>query len=189
MAAIVPPSPQTGRLFTADELLSMPSDARYELIEGKLVPMPPTSDDHGLSTSDLHGEIWSYVRANDLGRCWAAETGFLLARSPDTVLAPDSAFAVKERLNYQRTGRGFVPIVPDLIVETRSPSDRLTGMEEKIRRWLSHGVRMALLLDPQRRTIRVFTPDADLVTLTPDDALDSDDVLPGFSLPLRRIFP
>lgn len=194
MATTIPPSqrqqPQPDeRLYTAGELLAMPSDARFELVEGRLVPMPPTSDDHGSSTSDLHVEIGYYVRSSDLGRSYAAETGFLLARNPDTVLAPDFALIVRERLNYESTGRGYVPIAPDLIVETRSPSDRLTEMEAKIRRWLSFGVRIALLLDPQRKTVTVFETGNEPVTLTPDDTLNGGDVLPGFSLPLRRIFP
>jgi Uma2 family endonuclease len=178
----------TERLYTAGELLAMPSDVRFELVEGKLVPMPPTSDEHGWTTSDLGGEIWVFVRANDLGRTWAAETGFVLARDPDTVLAPDFSFIAKGRLNYRRTGQGYVPIAPDLVVETRSPSDRLTAMRDKIALWLSFGVRMALLLDPIKRTLTVYTPGAEPATLTPDDTLDGGDVLPGFALPLRRLF-
>jgi Uma2 family endonuclease len=125
-----------------------------------------------------------------LGRFWAAETGFLLARDPDTVLAPDFSFIAKDRLSYQRTGRGFVPIPPDLVVETRSPSDRLTDMRDKMRRWLSFGVRMALLLDPIQKRVIVYTPDAaEPITLTRDDTLTGGDVLPGFALPLHRLFP
>ena len=75
MAVALSPRPHT-----AEELLAMPGDARFELIEGELVPMPPTSDEHGGSTNDIGFEITGFVRANDLGRCWAAETGFLLAR-------------------------------------------------------------------------------------------------------------
>lgn len=177
------------RLVTAEDLLAMPGDARFELVEGRLVPMPPTSDDHGRATSALHIEIGYFVRANSLGECWAAETGFLLARNPDTVLAPDFSFITKERLSYERTGRGYVPIAPDLVVETRSPSDRLTEMRDKIARWLSFGVRMALLLDPIQKTLTVYTPDREPVMLTPDGTLTGGDVLPGFTLPLRRLFP
>lgn len=180
---------QEPRLYTADDLLAMGPDARFELVEGNLIPMPPTSDDHGWSTNDIAFEITAFVRANALGRCWAAETGFVLARDPDTVLAPDFSFIAKARLIYQRTGRGFVPIAPDLVVETRSPSDRLTALEAKMRQWLSFGVRLALLLDPARRSITVYAPDAEPVPLTVEGTLTGGDTLPGFALPLRRLFP
>ena len=176
------------RLYTAEEILRFPSDWHYELIEGRLQEMPPTSDDHGYSTIDLSGEIWAFVRANEQGRCFAAETGFLLEKDPDTVLAPDFAFVAKDRMDYLRTGPNFPPLAPDLVVETRSPSDRLTTMRNKMARWLSFGVRMALLLDPVKRTITVYRPGADPGTLSAADTLSGGDVLPGFELPLRRLF-
>jgi Uma2 family endonuclease len=58
-----------------------------------------------------------------------------------------------------------------------------------MRRWLDFGVRRALLLDPQQRTITVYAPDAEPVTLTAADTLEGGDVLPGFALPLDRLFP
>jgi Uma2 family endonuclease len=177
------------RPCTAEDLLAMGPDARFELVEGHLIPMPPTGDEHGSFTIDLSAEVTMFVRANDLGRCWAAETGFILARDPDTVLAPDFSFIARERLNYPGGGRGFVPIAPDLVVETRSPSDRLTDLRNKMRRWLDFGVCRALLLDPQQRTITVYAPDAEPVTLTAADTLEGGDVLPGFALPLDRLFP
>lgn len=182
------------RLYTAEELLEMSTaaiaaESRFELVEGKLIAMPPTSDEHGWSTSDISVAIGHHVRVHDLGRCWAAETGFLLARDPaDTVLAPDFAFVAKARLNYPRAGRGYVPIAPDLVVETRSPSDRLTAMTGKINLWLSFGVQMALLLDPTKRTLTVYAPGAEPLLLTTDDTFSGGDVLPGFALPLVQLF-
>ena len=177
------------RPITAEDLLAMGPDARFELVEGQLIPMPPTSDDHGSRTNRLSFHLSRHVYDNDLGECWAAETGFLLARDPDTVLAPDFSFIARERLNYPGGGRGFVPIAPDLVVETRSPSDRLTDLRNKMRRWLDFGVRRALLLDPQQRTVTVYAPNAEPVTLTAADTLEGGDVLPGFALPLDRLFP
>jgi Uma2 family endonuclease len=179
----------TDRLVTADDLLAMPDNARFELVEGNLVPMPPTSDAHGSNTNRLSFHITRHVYDNDLGECWAAETGFQLERTPDTVLAPGFAFIRKERLNYERTGRGYVPVVPDLVAETLSPSDGLTKMEEKMAQWLAFGVGLALLLDPIRKTLTLYKPDAEPVTLTRDQTFTDDDVLPGFTLPLAHLFP
>src|SRR5690348_1328807 len=88
----------TDRLYTAEELLRMPSDARFELVRGELIPMSPTSANHGKYTQRLAGYLTVFVRDHDLGLDFAAETGFLLARNPDEVLAPDWSFVTKVRL-------------------------------------------------------------------------------------------
>lgn len=179
--------PDIQRPYSAEELLRFPASLRYELIKGQLRPMAPTGDFHGSFTYDLGFEIGAFVRQNNLGRCFAAETGFLLRRDPDTVKAPDFAFISRERLTFPRTA-GFVPVVPDLVLETRSPSDRNAAVAEKIHEWLDAGVRMALDLDPAKRTLRVYCPGIPPQTLTPNDTLQGGEVLPGFSLPLQRLF-
>jgi len=103
------------------------------------------------------------------------------------VLAPDFAFVAADRLPPAR-GRGFVPVTPDLVLETRSPSDRGPAVLTKAQEWLDAGVRIVLDLDPVRRTLTVYRLGVEPVTLTPADALDGYDVLPDFSLPLSRLF-
>lgn len=174
-------------LVTADELLAFPSDLHYELIDGRLSPMAPTGDAHGVRTMSLSAYISIYVLNNDLGRCYAAETGFLVARNPDTVLAPDFAFVAKHRLPSSPSMK-FVPLAPDLVLETRSPSDRPKAVAAKVARWQSFGVRLVLELDPSARILTVFQFDAEPRTLTLDDSLDGGDVLPGFTLPMRQLF-
>jgi len=180
--------PVAGRLYTAEELFAFPSDWHYELFEGRLEEMmSPTGGEHGLFTADLTVEIGSFVRSNNLGRCFVAETGFLLRRNPDTVLAPDFAFVAKDRLPGSPV-RGYWPVVPDLVLETRSPSDRPAAVARKMNRWLVAGVRLVLDLDPATRTLIVHRPGEPPVTLTPADTLGGYDVLPGFALPLDRLF-
>ena len=93
---------------------------RYELIKGELIEMAPPGGEHGSRTMDFAAYVTVHVLANRLGTCFAAETGFLVAQNPDTVLAPDFAFVARERLKGPPP-RGYVPIVPDLVLETRSP--------------------------------------------------------------------
>ena len=76
--------------------------------------------------------IGSYVRANDLGEVFAAETGFILRRDPDTVRAPDAAFVDRERLPAGELPPGYLEMVPDLAVEVVSPSDSAREVLEKV---------------------------------------------------------
>lgn len=77
---------------TEEELWQLSQDGyRYELIEGELKTMPPTGAEHGGFTSDISTEVGYFVRRNNLGRCFGAETGFRIAENPVMILAPDSA--------------------------------------------------------------------------------------------------
>ena len=76
--------------------------------------------------------LGSYVRANDLGEVFAAETGFILRRDPDTVRAPDAAFVDRERLPAGELPPGYLEMVPDLAVEVVSPGDSAREVLEKV---------------------------------------------------------
>lgn len=181
------PSLAKPKLYTADDLFGLPGDARFELVEGELRPMPPPAgDEHGSTTFDLGFEVGLFVRNANLGRCWTAETGFLIARDPDTVLAPDFAFVARERLPGP-PGKKYVPVVPDLVLETRSPSDTRREVEDKVAQWLAAGVRMVWELDLKARVLTVHRPGAEPRALGAGDTLDGADVLPGFTLPLARL--
>nr|WP_281380327.1 Uma2 family endonuclease [Armatimonas rosea] len=157
------------------------------MIRGKLRKMAPAGDAHGAYTMDLATELNYYIRLHDLGRGYAAETGFRLSRNPDTVLAPDFAFVAKARLTEQ-PGPGFVALVPDLVLETRSPGDTSKGMADKLALWMGFGVRLALHLEPRTKRLTVHTPGSPPQVLTAADTLTGGDVLPGFTLPLSRLF-
>src|SRR5438552_6388050 len=103
------------RLYTAEELLALPDDGKlYELIEGQLIVMSPSSEPHGRLTSEFGGLLWSHVRAHDLGQTYGAETGFKLGKNPDTVFGADAAFVSTARLKHMK--RGYFEGAPDLAV-------------------------------------------------------------------------
>jgi Uma2 family endonuclease len=176
------------RLKTALDLerLSVAGE-RYELINGELVAMPPAGDDHGFTGMDLAGEVSVFARRRKLGRCSLADTGFLLAQNPDTVLAPDLAFTRTERLPAKHLP-GWATVVPDLVLEVRSPGTSIRESREKMELWLSFGVKVGWELDPPRRTLTIYRPEQAPVTLGENDTLTCEELLPGFSLALRDLF-
>lgn len=77
----------------------MPDDGfRYELVRGELRKMPSAGNEHGYIAREVLGELRSHVKANGLGRVYAAVTGFEIHSNPDPVRAPDVAFVSRERL-------------------------------------------------------------------------------------------
>lgn len=176
------------KLMTAEELLAMPDDGcRYELIRGELIKMAPAGHSHGREGNRVNVSMSNHVYANDLGETYLAETGFILARSPDHVRAPDVAFVRKERADAVRDVPGFFPGVADLAVEVISPSDRYIEVEENIADWLEHGTLMVIVVNPRNRTVWVHTSDG-VTELTEGDTLDGSDVVPGWSMPVADIF-
>src|SRR5690242_21259859 len=96
------------QLMTADELERLPDDGlRHELVRGELRTMPPAGFDHGAKVVNLTLPLAQHVRAQQLGVVAGAETGFVLARNPDTVRAPDIAFVRQERIPAAGNPRGF----------------------------------------------------------------------------------
>jgi len=118
----------------------------------------------------------------------AAETGFLSASDPDHVRAPDAAFVSRERLAEIGATAKFWPGPPDLAVEAVSPNDAFSDVEEKVIDWLEAGTRIVLLANPPKKTVTVYRWLNQACLLNENDAIDGDDVVPGFRLPVKDVF-
>src|SRR5882724_1822475 len=135
------------QLTTAAELLAMPDEGfRYELVKGELRRMAPAGDDHGYVAMNFGSLLTVHVKANNLGRVYAAETGFRLASDPDTVRAPDVAFVGRNRIEGTGKIKGYRSGSPNLAVEVVSPGDTFTKVDEKAIEWLNAGALMVLVL-------------------------------------------
>jgi Uma2 family endonuclease len=181
----MPPPPPA--LMTADELLHVRiPDKRVELVRGRLVVREPAGLRHGRVAMDLARLLANYVGDRGIGRVYAAETGFTVARAPDTVRAPDVAFIRRDRLPDPEP-LGFPDLAPDLVVEVLSPGDRPGEILAKVADWLSAGTRLVWVVDPLREVARVYRQDGSETIVTAEAALEGEDVLPGFECPLATI--
>lgn len=173
---------------TAEELLRLDLPGKStELVRGTLIVREHPGYVHGRVTMQLARAIANFVHDRDLGLVLAAETGFKLASNPDTVRAPDVAFISRERLP-DPPPTGYAALAPDLVVEVLSPDDRPGYVLAKVADWLSAGSRLVWVVDPTRRRARVYRVDGSESLIAEDDALDGEDVLPGFACPLAAIF-
>ena len=176
------------KLLTADDLLRRHGKGvRGELIRGVLHETMAAGLRHGKIAMLLGAKFVTHVVPAGLGHVFGSDSGVLLERNPDTVREPDLAYVSAERLPLDADVEGYCPVAPDLVVEIKSPSDSEQAVDDKAAMWLSFGVRMALVINPEARTIRVRQPNLPAVILTVDDTLDGGEVLPGFSCPVREI--
>ena len=176
-------------LMTADDLANMPDDGwHYELDRGKLIRMTAASTRPSLVTMNVALEVGAFVRRHRLGMVGSAEWGFLLARDPDTVRAPDVSFVTAARIAATGIPSGYWPGPPDLAVEVLSLSSRPGEILDKVADYLAAATRLIWVLDHETRTATVFRLDGSAARLGEHDTFDGEDVLPGFALKLDDIW-
>ena len=178
---------------TADELPLVSArlstlGKRTELVRGDLVVMAPAGGRHGQVAHKFGLFIGNHVLERDLGRVFAAETGFLLRRNPDTVRAPDVAFVAGERLGTEEASLGFPEMAPDLAVEVVSPGDSTAAVQDKIRDWLAAGTQTVWVAYPDTRSVTVHRHGQQAEVLRDTDVLEGDPVLPDFAVRVRELF-
>jgi len=174
---------------TAEQLLKIPDDGyRYELVAGELRRTPLRGRRHGLVGGRLLGLLGSRAVEERLGRVFAAGTGFVLARDPDTVRSPDIAFIRNDHLPASEPEETFWPGAPDLAVEVVSPGDTFHDLDEKVNAWLAAGAAMVWVVNPRWQHVTVYRSDTDVRVLTKDGELGGEDVVPGFRCRVGDIF-
>jgi Uma2 family endonuclease len=118
----------------------------------------------------------------------AGEAG-MLELSPGLVRIPDLSFISRARLARHRRARvPILPLAPDLAIEVLSEGNTPREMARKVREYFASGCRVVWLIDSRTRTVAVYTSLAKPTNLTEKQVLTGGDVLPGFRLPLRKLF-
>ncbi|MDE0635299.1 MAG: Uma2 family endonuclease [Candidatus Poribacteria bacterium] len=167
--------------MTLEEFLESDLEG-YEYIKGELIPMPPTSVEHGYISVNLSSLLHLYVRENQLGRV-LSETGF---RVGERVLIPDIAFISTDRIPIDPSKASPVP--PGLAVEVASPSDTLHRIQEKVFAYLDAGTQLVWVLAPRAKTVTVYRSETEITTLTRNDTLSGEEVVKGFSCQVAELF-
>ncbi len=183
------------RVYTVDDVWQLDQQPmnigeKYYLIDGELFAAMSPGELHGELATRIAFHLFTFVEAKNLGRV-TVETGYHPRGSQRTLLIPDIAFVSKARAS-QPPLEGFVPRMPDLAVEILSPSQPLATGRRKAKVYLRHDTAMVWLIHPQEQSADVWIAAKDgspqRETIDVDAALSGGTVLPGFKLPLRKLF-
>jgi len=179
-----------GPFWTDAELLTLStnSDVKYELWDGKIIPMSPAGPKHGAIIARLSYHLGAHVYENKLGEMFDGQTGFRLGLQH--CFQPDISFVSRERLKLilPHGIEGMFHAAPDLAVEVLSPSDSITKTEKKMLLYLAHGARLGWMIDMKNKTVRVYRPGHPFEFLKGEKTLNGNSVLPGFRISLAKIF-
>lgn len=184
------------KLYTVDDvwqLAHLPENEHkhYYLIDGELFWDMSPGYLHGRLAVLIGRYLLVYAEEHDLGEV-ISETGHYPVEDRHTLLLPDVAFISKEKAP-PATHERFVPLMPDLAVEISSPSESLNKLRRKAAVYLANGAAIVWLVLPARQGVEVWRADADGEPqnefVARDGSLSGEQVLPGFSLDLRQLFP
>jgi Uma2 family endonuclease len=175
-------------LMTAEEFTARYANVHAELVEGVVKEYPVPFAKHGFACSRVDRVIGHHADTHDLGRVATNDTWVRTGSNPDTVRGADVCFFSYERLPKGEVPEGLLPVAPDLVVEVRSPSEYWTDVFTKVVEYLKAGVRVVVVLDPKTATASVYRPDELQQIFHNSDPLVLPDVLPGFSVPVERLF-
>lgn len=143
----------------------------------------------GSVTFRLSALLDQLISSRALGLGFGAESGFLIERNPDTVLAPDIAFVRRERIPPEGPPAGYWPGAPDLAVDVISPGDSARQVNEKTAAWLKAGCEAVWIINPRLQTVTVHYANGSIESLTAEQILDGGTLLPGFQCRVAEIFP
>jgi Uma2 family endonuclease len=171
-----------------DDMDFVPDDGhRYELWEGELVRMSPTKRRHTDSTGMIVKHLGAYLLQHPLGEICVAEGGFR-AGPNESLYCPDAGFVSHERRATVPLD-DYYPFAPDIAIEVWSPDNTQRQMGRKVTHYLERGSRLVWVLRPQDLTVQVHRLGAPMDLLRTDAFLTGEDVLPGFSVLVRDLFP
>jgi Uma2 family endonuclease len=156
-----------------------------ELVDGTLVEKAMGFEESRLALLLSH-LVQTYLDKNDLGICVGADGMMRIA--PRLVRIPDLSFISWDRLPGRESPREPIPdLAPDLAVEVLSEGNTKPEMTRKVREYFEAGVILVWLIDPRKRTARVFSTVEKSTLVRADQSLDGGAVLPGFVLPLSEL--
>jgi Uma2 family endonuclease len=187
-AARVRYHPYPGTATERDVLRALegPRKRLCELVEGVLVEKPMGYRESALA-GFLLGVLNAFVIPRNLGIVTGPDGTVRLFAG--LVRIPDVAFTSWTRLPGRRMPAAPIPdLVPDLAVEVLSSSNTPAEMARKRQEYFSAGVRRVWQVDPDARTVSVYTGVNAVTVLGAADILDGGAVLAGFTLPLRDLF-
>lgn len=179
--------------MTTEELLALPDDGMERwLIAGELRERPMTVRNRFHSRTMIcvgtELELWRRQQSLPRGQVLGGEVGVRLGRDPDTTVGVDVVYVSADVIVRQTQETTLIEGVPTLAVEILSPNDTVEEIHEKIRIYQSAGVPLIWVLNPYDRMVIVYRPGAEPDSFNIHQELSGEPHLPGFRVPVARLF-
>jgi len=172
-----------------EQLAIVNRDLRLERTSnGELIVNPPTGWESGSRNRSITGQLDRWYEENEeLGEAFDSSTAFTLPNG--AIRSPDASWVSRklwDSLSAQQK-KGFAQVTPEFVVELRSPSDNLDTLREKMCEYIDNGSLLGWLINPQDNQVEIYRKGQAVEILENPNQLSGEDVLPGFSLDLKRV--
>jgi Uma2 family endonuclease len=175
------------KLLTGEELAQMPDADLTELIDGRIVDMSPTGNEHGAVEINFGTALKNYITTTRRGKVRVGEVGIYIRRNPDTVRAADALYISNERYT-QKQSRSYLDVPPELVVEVLSPDDAWTEVMDKLADYFEAGVVVVWVANPKTKSVFAYRSLTEVVHFKENELLVEEAFLPGFAVPVADLF-
>ncbi|NER84180.1 MAG: Uma2 family endonuclease, partial [Leptolyngbya sp. SIO1D8] len=155
---------------------------------GEVIVMPPAFSDTGNRNFNLAVQLGIWAEQDQTGLGVDSNSGFTLPNG--AVRSPDAAWIKRDRWNALTVDQqaSFAPLCPDFVVELRSASDSLGGLEAKLQEYIDNGAVLGWLIDRKNQTVHIYRPHQEPQVLKNPESVSGAPELPGFVLKMARIW-
>lgn len=155
---------------------------------GDVVIMPPAFSDTGNRNFNIAAQLGMWTDQDGTGIGFDSSAGFTLPNG--ATRSPDASWIRSDRWNAlsDEEKASFAPICPDFVIELRSSSDSLSGLQVKMQEYIDNGVVLGWLIDRKHQTVHIYRPEQAPEVLENPDLVNGDPELPGFGLRMAKIW-
>ena len=163
------------------------SNKHHELERGEVVEMSRPGEVHGAVCANVTWVLGGYIRQRRKGYVLSNDVGIIWEKNPDTVRGPDVVL-YNHRRSYEELNPKFCEDIPTLVVEVRSPNDRMIKINRRIEQFLKWGVELVWLVDPEDTAVTIYRRDSSHEVLEAEKELTGNGILPDFRCRVADFF-
>lgn len=177
------------KLMTIEEFAKLPDDGVLrELVRGRIVEMNVPTPRHGQICVAIVEALAPHLRKSNRGQLVSNDGGILTARNPDTLRGADVSFYSYDRMPKGPMPTGYLRVVPEVVFEVLSVSDKWPEILAKTAEYLSAGVEVVCVLDPRNQSLQIYRTEAPAEVLTADDEFRLPAFFGELAVPVRSFF-
>ncbi|MEI7683463.1 MAG: Uma2 family endonuclease [Planctomycetota bacterium] len=179
-------------LMTADEFFDFAhrpdNEGKFlELERGEVVVMPPAGKYHGFVCLNVGSILREFGKKRKKGYACSNDAGVIVERNPDTVRGPDISFFEDDQ-QPKTMERQYSTTTPKLVVEILSPHDQPGKLLRRIKQYLSRGIELVWVVDPENRFVSVYRPGREYQIISESEEITGEDVLPDLRCAVAEFF-
>lgn len=186
VSSIMPQTKMTTAQFYA--FCQANRDLRIErTAEGEVIVMPPAFSDTGNRNAKISQQLANWSDRDETGESFDSSAGFTLPNG--ATRSPDASWIKSQRWNALTEKKAsFAPICPNFVVELKSSSDTLIGLQDKMQEYIDNGVLLGLLIDRKKKKVHVYRSNCEIDILDAPDSVSCSPELSGFALQMKKLW-